>query len=65
MLWAITESDPTLLESNDFLGEAGFRIWLAGIVTRYGRGNVTVDWTTALASDVRLAAAVRACVDAS
>ena len=65
MVWASAEDDPKLVESRLFLGESALTVWLAGIVARYGRSNITVDWTTSLASDVRLTAAVRLCIDAS
>jgi hypothetical protein len=65
LVWTSTEGDPKLLESRHFRGEAALTVWLAGIVTRYGRSNVTVDWTTSLASDDRLSAAVRSCVGPS
>ena len=52
------------MDSKQFLGEGALKVWLAGIVTRYGRSNITVDWT-ALQFDDRLAATVRACVEVS
>ena len=65
MAWTAVDDDPKLLESKHFLGDAALKVWLAGIVTRYGRSNISVDWTASLKSDDRLAAAVRSCVDAS
>jgi hypothetical protein len=65
MAWTSADDDPKLLESRHFLGDAALRVWLAGFVTRYGRSNITVDWTTSLKSDDRLAAAVRETVEAS
>jgi hypothetical protein len=59
MVWTSADDDPRLLESKHFLGMAALQVWLAGITTRYGRSNITVDWTTSLKSDERLAAAVR------
>ena len=29
-------------------------MWLAGIVTRYGRSNIRVNWTESLGADDRL-----------
>lgn len=65
MVWTSADDDPRLLESKHFLGMAALQVWLAGIVTRYGRSNITVDWTASLKSDDRLATAVRECVEAS
>ena len=65
MVWTSSDDDPRLLESKHFLGLAALQVWLAGIATRYGRSNITVDWTASLKSDERLAAAVRESVDAS
>ena len=65
MAWTAVDDDPKLLESKHFLGDAALRVWLAGIVVRYGRSNITVDWTASLKSDDGLAAAVRSCVEAS
>jgi len=39
-------------------------VWLSGIATRYGRSNVTIDWTS-LGDDDRLTAAVRSCLGPS
>ena len=64
MVWAAAAADPGLIETKAFLGDAALRVWLAGIATRYGASNITVDWT-ALSSDERLTAAVRECVAAS
>ena len=61
MVWTSAEGDPKLLESRHFLGEAALTVWLSGIATRYGRSNLTIDWTS-LGSDTRLAAAVRSCI---
>lgn len=65
LVWTSADDDPRLLESKHFLGLAALQVWLAGIATRYGRSNITVDWTASLKSDDRLAAAVREGVDAS
>jgi hypothetical protein len=65
MVWTSADDDPRLLESKHFLGMAALQVWLAGIATRYGRSNITVDWTASLKSDDRLAAAVREGMDAS
>jgi hypothetical protein len=65
MVWTSAEDDPKLLESRHFLGTAALQVWLAGIATRYGQGNITVDWTATLRADDRLAAAVRQTVEAS
>jgi hypothetical protein len=65
MVWTSADDDPKLLESKRFLGDAALKVWLAGIATRYGRSNITVDWTASLQSDDRLAAAVRECVEAT
>ena len=64
LVWTSAEGDPKLLESRRFLGEAALTIWLSGIATRYGRSNVTIDWTS-LGSDDRLSAAVRSCLGPS
>jgi hypothetical protein len=63
MVWATTSADPELIETKTFLGEAALRVWLAGIATRYGPSNITVDWAT-LGTDARLIAAVRDFVSA-
>jgi len=65
LVWTSADDDPRLLESKHFLGLAALQVWLAGIATRYGRSNITVEWTTSLKSDDRLAAAVREGVGAS
>ena len=65
LLWTTLDNDPKLLESRHFLGEAALQVWLAGIATRFGPSNITVDWTPTLTADVRLAAAVRQCVEPS
>ncbi len=54
MVWNATDDDPRLLESKQFKGEAALGLWLAGIATRYGRGNIRVNWTDALRTDRRL-----------
>ena len=64
LVWTSVDDDPKLLESRRFLGEAALTIWLSGIATRYGRSNVTIDWTS-LGSDDRLSAAVRSCLGSS
>jgi len=58
MVWTADESDPKLLESRRFQGEAALQIWLAGIGAKYGRSNIEVRWTDVLLSDDRLAAAL-------
>ena len=65
MAWTSDDNDPRLLDSKHFLGPAALQVWLAGIATRYGRSNITVDWTTSLKSDDQLAAAVRASLETS
>ena len=55
MAWTAEEDDPRLLESRQFRGEAALKVWLAGIATRYGRGNIRLNWTDALRDDARLA----------
>jgi len=65
LVWTSADDDPKLLDSKHFLGEAALKVWLAGIATRYGRTNIIVDWTPALQSDDRLAAAVREFMEAS
>jgi hypothetical protein len=65
-IWALvwtSDDDPRLLDSKHFLGEAALKVWLSEVATRYGRSNITVDWTASLRSDDRLAMAVRACVE--
>jgi hypothetical protein len=37
------------------MGEAALKVWLAGIVTRYGSSNIRLNWTEALRGDERLA----------
>jgi hypothetical protein len=41
------------------MGEAALKVWLAGIVTRYGRGNIHLNWTESLLADEPLALAVK------
>jgi len=64
LVWTSAEGDPKLLESRHFQGEAALTVWLSGIATRYGRSNVTIDWTS-LGDDDRLTAAVRSCLEPS
>jgi hypothetical protein len=64
LVWTSADGDPKLLESRHFVGEGALKVWLAGIGARYGRTNITVDWTPSLTSDDRLAAAVREGVEA-
>jgi hypothetical protein len=59
MVWTRQDDDPRLLESKQFKGPAALKVWLAGIVTRYGRSNITVNWTAALRTDERVSAALR------
>jgi hypothetical protein len=63
MVWSTADDDPRLLESKEFKGPSAFKVWLAGIVTRYGRSSVTVNWSEALKGDDRLSAVVRECVE--
>jgi len=63
MVWTAGEDDPKLLESRRFIGDAALKVWLAGIATRYGPSNITVDWNTSLTSDDVLSAAVRECLE--
>ena len=63
MVWTSQDDDPRLLESKRFRGEAALKVWLAGIVIKYGLSNITVDWTDSLKADVRLASAVKQLVD--
>jgi hypothetical protein len=58
MVWEAMAGDPALIERKAFHGESAFKVWLAGIATRYGASHITVDWNT-LDSDARLTAAVR------
>ena len=62
-VWEGTAADPELIETEALQGDAALKGWLAGIATRYGTSNITVDWTT-LRSDARLTAAVREAVAA-
>jgi hypothetical protein len=59
MAWTAEKDDPRLLESRQFMGEAALKVWLAGIATRYGRGNVHLNWTEALLADEPLALALK------
>jgi hypothetical protein len=59
MAWTAEKEDPRLLESRQFMGEAALKVWLAGIVTRYGRGNIHLYWTESLLADEPLALAVK------
>jgi hypothetical protein len=63
MVWTTQDDDPRLLESKHFRGEAALKVWLAGITTKYGPSNITVDWSDSLKADVRLASAVKELVD--
>lgn len=65
LVWTSENDDPRLLESKQFKGEAALQVWLAGIVTRYGRSNITVNWTDSLRADDRLAKVVKESVDPS
>jgi hypothetical protein len=59
MAWTAEEEDPRLLESRQFIGEAALKVWLAGIATRYGRGNIHLNWTEALLADEPLSLALK------
>ena len=59
MAWTAEEEDPRLLEFRQFRGEAALKVWLAGIATRYGRGNVHLNWTEALLADEPLVLALK------
>jgi hypothetical protein len=59
MAWTAEEEDPRLLESRQFIGEAALKVWLAGIATRYGRGNIHLNWTGALLADEPLSLALK------
>ena len=59
MAWTAEEDDPRLLESRQFRGEAALKVWLAGIATRYGRGNIHLNWTEALLADEPLSLALK------
>ena len=59
LLWTAQDDDPRLLQSKKFQGEASLKVWLAGLVTRYGRMNIEVNWTDSLQTDGRLAALVK------
>ncbi len=63
MVWTDQDDDPRLLESKWFRGEAALKVWLAGIATRYGPSNISVDWTGSLKADDRLASVVKDFVD--
>jgi hypothetical protein len=54
MVWTAGDDDPRLLESRKFRGEGAFKVWLAGIVTRYGRSNIRVTCPESLEADDRL-----------
>jgi hypothetical protein len=54
MVWTTGDDDPRLIESKKFRGEGALKVWLAGIVTRYGRSNIRVNWTESLGADDRL-----------
>lgn len=54
MVWTTGDDDPRLLESRKFRGEGALKVWLAGIVTRYGRGNIRVSCPESLEADDRL-----------
>jgi hypothetical protein len=62
MVWTAIDDDPHLLESKQFRGEAAFKIWLAGIATRYGPSNIRVNWTDSLRADDRLTTLLNECV---
>jgi hypothetical protein len=54
MVWTAGDDDPRLLESRHFRGEGALKVWLAGIVTRYGRSNIRVSCPESLEADDRL-----------
>jgi hypothetical protein len=54
MVWSADDEDPRLLDSRQFRGEGAFKIWLGGVVVRYGRSNIRVSPTEALSTDARL-----------
>jgi hypothetical protein len=59
LLWTAEDDDPRLLQSKKFRGEASLKVWLAGLVTRYGRMNIEVQWTNSLQMDARLATVLK------
>ena len=64
MAWTAGDDDPRLLEARQLMGEAALGVWLAGIATRYGRGNIHLNWTEALRGDARLATVLEQAVGA-
>jgi hypothetical protein len=54
MLWT-SDRDARLLEWKDFHAEGALGVWLAGIVGKYGRAEVKLEWTEQLKADARLA----------
>ncbi len=51
MVWTAGDDDLRLLESRKFRGEGALKVWLAGIVTRYGRSNIRVSCPASLEAD--------------
>jgi len=62
MVWTVQDDDPRLLDSKQFQGHPALSVWLAGIATRYGPSNITVDWSDSLKADDRLATVVKEAV---
>jgi hypothetical protein len=60
LLWS-ADSDPWLLDAQQFRGEGELREWLRGVVARY-RDDVAVRWTEKLKAQKALAAAVADCL---
>jgi hypothetical protein len=58
MIWVAADDDPRLLESRTFQGEGALRVWLAGLVAKYGHSNIRVNWTEELRADEPLAVAL-------
>lgn len=53
MLWT-EDADARLIEWKEFAGTVTLGVWLAGVVGKYGRGNIKIDWTPQLMTDARL-----------
>jgi len=54
MLWEVDGAATRLVEWKDFAGTVQLGVWLAGVAGKYGRQNVSVDWTDHLRGDPRL-----------
>ena len=64
MLWA-HERYTRLVEAHQLRDDVALADWLTGVVARYGRENLSVDWTESLRQRKKLALTVARCLEVS